>query len=114
MAFETTDLHPSLGGQYNLFPGLDFSPYVFVRTGLLLSLYRNQDFVNENGFRFAGIDFEPETQIQWTTAAGLALEYRLYERLIVGLEPSVTKAFGTGRNDVFFNVAVKLSALIGG
>ena len=53
----STQVHPTVGLQYNLYPGLNFSPYVFARAGFIFWAFRGQTFLNDEGFAFAGVEF---------------------------------------------------------
>ena len=110
--FSSTQVHPSVGLQLNVLPGLNFSPYIFARGGLIFSTFRNQQFLNDQGQAFAGITFSDDSELQWTVATGVSLEYRLYEFFIVGVEPTFTKAFGDGRNDWFAQATLKFTVLV--
>ncbi len=110
--FSSTQAHPTVGIQYNLYPGLNFSPYLIARGGFIYSTFRRQVFLNDQGQAFAGIEFDNAGQLQWTASVGLSLEYRLYEILLVGLEPTFTKAFGEGRNNWFGNLMLKVTLLL--
>ena len=111
--FSSTQVHPSIGLQLNVFPGMDFSPYVFARGGFIFSTFRNLSFLNDDGFSFAGVEFDDASELQWTATGGLSLEYRFYQFFIVGFEPTFTKAFGPGRNDWFVHTSMKFTILVG-
>ena len=111
--FASTQFHPTVGLQLNVFPGMNFSPYVFARGGFIFSTFRQQQFLNDAGMSFAGVEFEDSSELQWTVSGGLSLEYRFYQFLIVGLEPTFTKAFGSGRNDWFASGTLKVTVLLG-
>ncbi|MEL7367818.1 MAG: hypothetical protein AAFN74_02815 [Myxococcota bacterium] len=111
--FSSTQAHPTVGVQYNIFPGYDFSPYLVARGGFVFSTFRNVLFLNDNNEAFAGVDFDDSSEIQWTVTGGLSFEYRFYEFLLIGVEPTFTKTLNSGRNDWFFNATLKFTVLLG-
>ena len=111
--FSSTQVHPTVGFRFNFYPGMNFSPYLVARGGFIFSTFRNQILLNEEGLTFAGIDFNDTSELQWTATGGLAFEYRFYQFLVAGFEPTFTKAFGDGRNDWFVSATLKFVVLLG-
>ena len=111
--FNTTQFHLEAGCQYNLYPGLDFSPYIFVRGGALFSIFRNQQLLDDQGRSFAGLTIDNASELQATVSGGLSLEYRFFEFMIAGVEPTFTKALGPGRHDWWVTTTAKFALLFG-
>ena len=94
--FSWTQVRPTVGLQYNVYPGLNVSPYIFVRGGFIFSTFRGQTFLNDEGFAFAGVEFGDSSETQWTAAVGLAFEYRFLEFLITGARADVYEDLRSG------------------
>ncbi len=113
LQFSTTQAHLAGGLRFNLWPGTSSSPYLFASGGVLIALFRDQRLLNDEGLIFGGVALPARPEVQPMVAAGLSLEYRVDEGLVLGIEPIWTKALGGGRVAWFASIGLKVTVLLG-
>lgn len=95
LRFEAFQYHVELGGRYKLFSGYDLAPYAETHLGYLWSGIRDRRFLTPGGKDY-GVDLPDQGEGSFTLSAGLAVDYRLFNVLFVGVAVRFVYAFGSG------------------
>lgn len=108
LRFETLQYHVELGARYKLLAGYDVAPYVETQFGYLWSAFRDQRFLTPDG-RDYGIDLPNHGQGVFTLGGGLAVDYRLFNILFVGVAVRFVYAFGAGLHRYHLAAPIQVS-----
>lgn len=93
LEFETFQYHVELGARYKLLAGYDIAPYVETHLGYLWSAVRDQRFLTPGGKDY-GVDLPNRGEGAFTLGGGVAVDYRLFDLLFVGVAVRFVYAFG--------------------
>lgn len=93
LQFEAFQYHLELGARYKLFAGYDLAPYVETHVGFLWSAIRDQHFLTAGGKDY-GLDLANRGEGAFTIGGGVALDYRLFNLVFVGLAVRLVYAIG--------------------
>jgi hypothetical protein len=108
LRFDAFQYHVELGARYKLFSGYDLAPYVETHVGYLWSAYRDQRFLTPDGRNY-GLDLEDFSEGAFTIGGGLALDYRLFNLLFVGVAVRFVYPIGDGLHRYHLSIPLQVS-----
>lgn len=108
LVFQTLQYHAELGARYKLFSGYKLAPYVETHVGYLWSGIRDRRFLTPGGKDY-GLDLPNEGEGAFTLSGGLAVDYRLFNLLFVGVAVRFVYAFGGGFHRYHLTMPLQLS-----
>lgn len=104
--FRAEQYHASIGARYKLVSGHFLAPYIEAQAGLLWLVLRDQQFLSPTGESF-GLEVSDEGRGAVTAAAGLAVDYRLFDLGTVGVAVRWVELFGGGVHQRYLSVPVQ-------
>ena len=94
LSFAGQFFHPQATARVNLFPGYNLAPYLDLGVGFLWAIYRGNQLLDDQ-FRLITEDIEDFGEGSLTLEAGFSLNYRIYNRVTVGIGVRWMTVFNT-------------------
>jgi len=104
--FRAEQYHASIGARYKLVSGYFLAPYLEAHAGLMWLVLRDQQFLSPAGEDF-GVEVADEGQGALTLTAGVAVDYRLFDWVFVGVAVRWVELFGAGLHQRYLSVPLQ-------